>query len=680
MNFRLNLAGTMRKKRIHSETQVFIDAFLNAFLLIAQGFSVHQDFKNKITRETLDEIKQRSISIIYLFISTLFARSRGLLNLSVNTMKIPEILALVNKQDTFFSQLPIFQRINQIPDANDEEFAEAFRNLMIFQGCKFDYKAMDVSVIGKTYEILLAQELSINNDELILVADNLQKKKTGAFYTPDIVVDYILDKTLGSMISETQSPEDIAKITILDPAMGCGQFLLGAVNYVRKKVEKFHIHSNAEEFLRIFAENCLFGIDLNPVAVDITRISLWLETGSTSAKHLVCRNALNVPTNKQSEGIQKKSDFINWTDEFPEIFDADYAGFDIVLGNPPYISFSGRQAVKIDEDMKQHFEANFQVKGWRTTHSFFAELAIRHLSKRFVSFVVPSQVAHLAGYEDLRTFMTKNSQIIDVKHWGENIFPDACTPAMTFVCDRSKNRLKSGVSWGIQQNNELFQKIRQNSFSLGKMVADPGVHTGNCSKKLIKSTIENDGKWVAVLEGKQIQRYQCSRPMKFLNVNYKKLDGEYYSIRTKKKYADVKFIIRQTAAFPIVAPKLHATYFRNSALALYPPDNDYDIKYIVGILNSRLMQYFYREIVAESHQKAFPQVKVRNLRTLPIRQIDFKNAESRKMHDKIADSVEKILTAKSESEFVRLDCQINTLVYDLYEISDSEIALIEESI
>jgi len=673
-----------KKNKIRSESVIFIDAFMHSFLLIAQGFSVHQDFKNKITRETLDEIKQRSCSVIYLFIASLFAKSHGLLNLMINPKKISEIFELVNNSDSFFAQLPMFQQINQISNVNDDKFVEAFQNLMIFQGCEFGYNAMEVSIIGKTYEILLSQELSVKNDELILTTENSTKKKTGAFYTPDAVVEYILDKTLGSMISETKSPEDIMKITILDPAMGCGQFLLGAVNYVRNKIETDNSSKNTREILRKFAENCLYGIDLNPVAVDLTRISLWLETGSTSAKHLVCCNALNVPTNKQSEGILQKLDYINWTGEFPEIFDSDDAGFDIVLGNPPYISFSGRQAVKVDEDMKQHFKANFKVKGWRTMHSFFAELAIKHLSKRFVSFVVPSQVAHLAGYADLRTFMTKNSQSIDVKHWGENVFPDACTPAMTFVCDRTKKSTKQSPRtqelWGLQDNHELINKINQNSFSLDKMVADSGVHTGNCSKKLVKSTVEKDGKWIPVLEGKQIQRYQCSKPMKFLNIDYKKLDGEYFSIRREKKYADVEFIVRQTAAFPIVAPKLYATYFRNSALALYPPDNDYDTKYIVGILNSRLMQYFYLETVPESHQKAFPQVKVRNLRSLPIRQIDFENVESRKLHDKIADSVAQILKVKSDDEFEALDRQINGLVYDLYEISNSEIATIEENI
>ena len=596
--------------------------------------------------------------------------------------KIPEIFTHTNLQDSFFSQLPMFQKISQFLDANDKEFAEAFRNLLIFQGCEFNYQALDVGIIGKTYEILLSQELTIKDDEIILTTENSTKKKTGSFYTPDAVVEYILDKTLGTMMSEMQKTEDIAKVTILDPAMGCGQFLLGAVNYVRKKVKKIIDSSRVQEFMQKFAENCLFGIDLNPVAVDLTRISLWLETGMTSGKHFTCGNSLNTPENAVSTDFPHKPKFINWADEFPMIFNTSNSGFDIVLGNPPYISFSGRQAVKLDEQMKQHFKANFKVNGWRTMHSFFAELSIKYLSKRFVSFVVPSQVAHLAGYADLRAFMTKNTQIIDVKHWGEQVFPDACTPAMTFVCDRTNNAenlVKPKVLWGVQPNNDLFEKISEKCFYLGKMVADPGVHTGNCSKKLIKSTAENDGKWVPVLEGKQIQRYQCLKPIKFLKIDYKKQDGEYFSIRAIKKYENVQFIIRQTAAFPIVAPKLHATYFRNSALALYPSEQDYDVKYFVGILNSRLMHYFYQEIVAESLQKAFPQVKVRNLRVLPIRLIDFENSKSRKMHDKIADSVAKILNAKSDAEFLMLDRQIDALVYNLYELSQLEIALIEES-
>ncbi|MCD4657963.1 MAG: N-6 DNA methylase, partial [Planctomycetes bacterium] len=449
----------MKNKKIQSETQVFIDAFLSAFLQIARGITVCQDNQRNFSKDSLGKVKQQSISIIYLFISYLFANSRGLLDSSIindyndiDGQKIHRILTLPKNSDTFFAQIPIFQQISLPPDI--EHLTEAFRNMNIFQGYKFDFSDFDVGIIGKTYETLLALELAVENDEIILVTENSAKKKTGAFYTPDSVVEYILEKTLGTMISEVQTTEDIAKLKILDPAMGCGQFLLGAVDFIRKKIDKTLDSSKTQAFIYEFAENCLYGIDLNPVAVDITRISLWLETGSTSAKHFACFDSLNPPNNKISNENQEQSNFINWVDEFPEIFDTTDAGFNIVLGNPPYISFSGRQAIKLDEKMKQHFKANFRLKGWITTHSLFTELAIKHLSLRFVSFIVPSQVAHLAGYADLRDFMKKHSQIIDVKHWGENVFPDACTPAMTFICERNQknveNSEKSPVLWDFR--------------------------------------------------------------------------------------------------------------------------------------------------------------------------------------------------------------------------------------
>ena len=101
-------------------------------------------------------------------------------------------------------------------------------------------------------------------------------------------------------------------------------------------------------------------------------------------------------------------------------------------------------------------------------------------------------------------------------------------------------------------------------------------------------------------------------------MDYLANDDEYFWIRPLETYQRAPFVIRQTARHPIVGPKNTTEYFRNSLLALYEPDNGYDIHYVVGLLNSRLFRFLYTTAVRESAQASFPQVKVRSLRDLPV--------------------------------------------------------------
>ena len=73
------------------------------------------------------------------------------------------------------------------------------------------------------------------------------------------------------------------------------------------------------------------------------------------------------------------------------------------------------------------------------------------------------------------------------------------------------------------------------------------------------------------------------------DLSYTPADREYFTIRPVERYRSAPFLIRQTAAYPIVGPRLGAVYFRNSLLALYPPpaEREMDVRFLVGLLNSR---------------------------------------------------------------------------------------------
>lgn len=192
--------------------------------------------------------------------------------------------------------------------------------------------------------------------------------------------------------------------------------------------------------------------------------------------------------------------------------------------------------------------------------------------------------------------MSSQSRLAGVRYWGEHVFENVTTPALTFVADRQHEGptslydldaeepefadLVNDAPWSASPEGTLFAKIHDKAGSLGQLVADPGVHTGNSSKKLIIPIEDAVRDAVPVLEGKEVSRYRCTQPRKALRLRYRAKEGEYFTIRPVEKYRDAAFVVRQTAAYPIVGPRRHADYFRNSLLALYSPDNGTDVRYL----------------------------------------------------------------------------------------------------
>lgn len=279
------------------------------------------------------------------------------------------------------------------------------------------------------------------------------------------------------------------------------------------------------------------------------------------------------------------------------------------------------------------------------------------------------------------------------------MFEGVTTPSLTFIADCEHQGQTSIASsggaaelaelgwaqpWRNAPHQPLIDKIMAKGKSLGTLVADPGVHTGNCAKKVIFDDKKPNKDLVPVLEGKQISRYACSRPEKYLKLDYPVTGNEYFTIRNKEKYTEAEFVIRQTAAYPIVGPRRGADYFRNSLLALYPPEDGRDIRFLVGLLNSKLMRFVYTTLISESQQKAFPQVKVGSLRKLPIIELDLNQVSEQRPHDEVVKHVQLLLdiyAKKEESpqETEQIDSTIDHLVYQLYGLDDKDIRVIEES-
>jgi len=198
-----------------------------------------------------------------------------------------------------------------------------------------DYADLDTRHLGSIYEGLLEHEFRIapeayaavaedggqvwkpatdvtvaeaveqvESGELFVVNDDGERKATGAYYTPDYVVAYIVEETVDPLIDDIDAelredglePSDreyfmrfwqsVQELTILDPAMGSGHFLTKATGYLTERVMEVvreqEIQSYDEQALRReIAKECIYGVDVNGMAVELAKLSMWLETLAT---------------------------------------------------------------------------------------------------------------------------------------------------------------------------------------------------------------------------------------------------------------------------------------------------------------------------------------------------------------------------------------------------------------
>jgi Eco57I restriction-modification methylase len=150
------------------------------------------------------------------------------------------------------------------------------------------YRDLGVEQLGAVYETLLDYQPRNDGRRVTLETGLGLRKATGTFYTPQCIADYVVRRTLGPLVADA-APDEILELRVVDPAMGSGAFLVAACRYLASAYEAALIrcgrcHSSdigeveRGAIRRTIAERCLYGVDLNPMAVQLARLSLWLAT------------------------------------------------------------------------------------------------------------------------------------------------------------------------------------------------------------------------------------------------------------------------------------------------------------------------------------------------------------------------------------------------------------------
>ncbi len=159
---------------------------------------------------------------------------------------------------------------------------------------RISYSDLGVEQLGGVYERILDFKPALSGVEgparagTIALVRAERRKATGSFYTPRALTEYLVRRTLAPLVREA-TPDQILGLRVLDPAMGSGAFLVAACRYLAAAYEAALVREGGlshddigdgerASFRRAIAQRCLFGVDCNPMAVQLGRLSLWLAT------------------------------------------------------------------------------------------------------------------------------------------------------------------------------------------------------------------------------------------------------------------------------------------------------------------------------------------------------------------------------------------------------------------
>lgn len=336
----------------------------------------------------------------------------------------------------------------------------------------YEFSVLQPEILGNVYEQFLGKVIRLTSGHRAKVEEKPEVKKAGGvFYTPQFIVDYIVENTIGKLC-RGKTPNKVSKLKILDPACGSGSFLLGAYKYLlqwhrdyysaqidkKRLKDKIYEGKNGEWFLTIQEKkrillNNIFGVDIDSQAVWVTKLSLLLKVLEGENKDVLeaqqklykeralpdldsnikCGNSLIGPELYDDSELEltgndiKRINPFNWESSFRHIF--ENGGFDAVIGNPPYIRIQAMKewAPKEVEYYKKTYHS--ASKGNYDIYVVFVEKGLDLLKEKgLLGYILPHKFFNAKYGQQLRSIIVDGQNLDKVVHFGDQqVFEKATT-------------------------------------------------------------------------------------------------------------------------------------------------------------------------------------------------------------------------------------------------------------
>lgn len=667
-----------------------------------------KDKKKIISSDVLTKIRQDSFISIFQLILSLILWDKEILQKS--------------------KQINNFHLINDIK----EEIAKTniyrcLKGEFLKTDRRISYEKFTIQYFGRIYEELMNYQIEIsensNNDhDLYLIKQKSFQKSTGAFYTPEYIVKYIIENTLGPILDEkiqllnTQLREtskfsaqnainQLLNFKILDPAMGTAYFLNTAVDYIFKRISlefkrlNFDMEITERIIKRMIIENTIFGVDLDPVAVEISKITFLLQI--------------------IDEKTEKKSDFPLFEENFAcvntllgnnSIISAKY---DAVIGNPPYGAiFSKKEKLELNK----RFETNS-----RDSSAYFIEKSIK-LTHNFIGMIIPKSLAFYTSWKSIREYIIDKTNILKIGDPGiafkEINYEELIIIAVVkkekrklsrFVeIDRfeplkrysaKKNQIKSGrVSLELITGSKIliFHQITPIEETITKNIIKNSIQLQNIKRFVIRGLYIPDQVKQDIL-GEPVFNFPNKKTSDSIIFVNKVPDVGRYFI---KKYYIIPSNYLKSAKLlhrieKVSVPKVFIKVLRGKRLIAFPDslgeiipteklvclqilDGKYPVSvyFIAAVLNSYIPSWILQKTLFSGATETSRVMDDQYLKRIPFPKLNFEDEECVKKLEKIDFLVQECIELKTKmgiaNQISPKEEEIYDIIFDLYHIDVDE--------
>lgn len=346
----------------------------------------------------------------------------------------------------------------------------------------------------------VSSEDIVKEGDLYFTTDNKTRKLTGSYYTPDCVSKYIIKKCLADSI-KNKTPEKILAIKVCDPASGSGHFLTGALETLTDSYRLALVNQTIDDISESYEESarkvlaaCIYGVDLNPSAIKLAKMALWLATAQKGQKleplqeQIFCADSL-------SFGSENSVNSMDWG-KLIEL-KTEGKGFDAVIGNPPYLGEKGHK--ELFDELKSSKIGREYYNGKMDLFYFFFHLGFDILKANGrLGFITTNYFVTADGAIKLRSDMKRRMAFEVILNFNEmKVFDSATgqhnmvsilkkTPSgeQTIVIQvRGKGKVTEDVIAAIENGDE--------SLALTTRTDSSSIFEGDCNYIRLKDAMSN---------------------------------------------------------------------------------------------------------------------------------------------------------------------------------------------
>jgi len=400
-------------------------------------------------------------------------------------------------------------------------------------------------------------------------------------------------------------------------------------------------------------------------------------------------------------------------------------GFDVVIGNPPYLG--GREWKEENGNVYDYFIGKYKVAEYQfDIYALFWEAGIKLLKNYgLIGYITPNTWLNNQSNKKLRTYILKNTSIKEIVDYSKiKVFDQATVLPIVTILENHTNKnntteifepVENGfimtqsvnqeiwndgdlsiININLSQNDLLLRdKIEEGTLPLEKLALIKfgiKIYETGKGKPLQKATFPKDrvyesdfmidGTYRQYLEGKDINPYSITYKSRWL-----KYGENLAAPRDPILFEGERILVRRIVGKTLISAYTNRDYVTSQLLQIVKPFDQSMSKFLLGIINSNLMAFYFRKKY-NRQDKTFPEIRIYELASLPIKQVDERQKPLQNDIVKLVDQLLQLNEEKSEaklpskvsqieSKIDYCESRINEIVYQLYELTEEEIKIVE---